>query len=152
MREPSAPQTELPAMRGARVDTDVTVKTRPTRKHQVKVSLRRADAKEISLLARQEGEGTGTLIRRLALKHLAALAKPAGAKLRPPAREADKVKLGNHLSVWFTDEDYALLRRVSAIAGVTVSGYLGRTVLEPWLLGRRAAIAKAPAPAQPQRP
>lgn len=123
---------------------------RPIRNHQVKVSLRHVDAMEITSFARREGTGTGTFVRRLALIHLRGLQKPGVATAPSPARESDKVALGDHICVWFADEEHALLQHFSTAAGFTVSGYLGRCVLEPWLRMRRYAPAKTLA--TPQSP
>lgn len=133
------------------IDADVSLRRRDTRKHQVKVSLCREDAAEISSFALREGAGVGTLVRRLALKHVAALCKLRVATPPVCIREGDRVNLGHHVSVWFTDEEYTLLQRFATGAEVTVSGYIGRCVLESWLLRRRVALGLASTTAHPSR-
>lgn len=135
-------------------DLEMLMARASTRTHQVKVSLRQSDAMEIMSLARHQGTGSGTVVRRLALAHLTAVQKSEVAAVPAPARESDTVRFGHHIAVWFTDEEHALLQRFSAAAGFTVSGYLGRCVLEPWLrFKRRNALAKMPAMAEtPRRP
>jgi len=111
---------------------------RELRVHQVKVSLRAEDAIDVARCARDEGIGGGTFIRRLVLRYLAAQNRArAGTPTPRLDRDGDRVKLGSHVSAWFTDGEYELLRRLVAETELTVSGYVGRRVIEPWLIERR---------------
>ena len=108
------------------------------RVHQVKISLRREDAVDVACCARDEGIGSGTLVRRLVLRHLAAQRKSRVATSPSRAyRDCDRVRLGSHVSSWFTADEHALLRQLVSGSDLTVSGYLGRRVIEPWLIERR---------------
>jgi hypothetical protein len=101
---------------------------------------------DVASCARDEGVGGGTFVRWLTLRHLAALKKAGvttAVALRAD-RDIDPVKLGSHISLWLTDDEYALLRRLAAAIGLTVSGYLGRCVVERWLLARRKRLASTP--------
>jgi hypothetical protein len=111
------------------------------RTHQVKVSLCRIDAAEIASAARDEGVGCGTYVRRITLRHLAAL-RTTGPTERdglPAAvtRDRDAGTFGFHISVLFSADEYAHLQRLTGVGELTVSGYLGRCVVERWLLARR---------------
>jgi hypothetical protein len=111
------------------------------RLHQVKVSLCEADAADIISLAREEGVGRGTYLRRLALRHLMALTKASVSAARPAVtRDRDTRKFGMHISVLLTEPEYADFQRLAADVQLTVSGYLGRCVVERWLLARRRRI------------
>ena len=134
-----------------RIRVEMVMAGRPIRKHQVKVSLHQVDAMEIASFARREGAGIGTFVRRLALIHLRGLQKLGVATVPSPVRDSDKVTFGHHVSVWFTDEEHAVLRHFSTTAAYTVSGYLGRCVLEPWLRMRRNTVTKAAATTQSSR-
>jgi hypothetical protein len=85
---------------------------------------------------------------------MAALTRPGVAT--PPAPlfvdTHDTLKFGCHVSVWFADDEHALLQRVATTTGLTVSGYLGRYVVERWLRARRDRLAKAPETAERRRP
>jgi hypothetical protein len=113
--------------------------------HQVKISLHEADAVEIGRCAQASGVGTGTLVRGLARQHLTALRRVA--TFAPPRRADDiRAKFSSHVFVWLADDEYAPLQRAAATAGCTVSSYLGRHIVEPWLRMRRTRQARADAP------
>jgi len=118
---------------------------RPLHAHQVKVSLREADARAIERYARASGVGAGTFVRGLALKHLVVLRRVA-ASASPRVADDARPRLASHVSVWLADDEYALLRNAAMTIGSTVSGYLGRYVVEPWLQTRRTRQLEAETP------
>ena len=131
----------------ARIDRELRV-------HQVKISLCRQDAEEVASWARSEGVGSGTLVRLITLRHLTALTKSGGAARKTPSminHDKDKVKFGAYISAWFTNSEYIQLHDLAAVYQLTVSGYLGRCVVERSLVARRNRLAIPPgAPKPPQ--
>lgn len=116
---------------------------RELRVHQVKISLRLQDATEVASCARNEGVGSGPFIRSLTLRHLAGLTKARQVQRTSSssvARDSDRMKFGSHISVWFTNEEHASLMRFGIERGLTVSGYIGRCVVERWLSARRQRL------------
>jgi len=52
-------------------------------------------------------------------------------------RDRDATKFGSHISVLFTQNEYAALQRLASVVQLSVSGYLRQCVVERWLLARR---------------
>jgi hypothetical protein len=121
------------------------------RTHQVKVSLEAQDAAEVASCAQEEGVACGTFVRRLTLRHLAAVKTTrVTASVPRVSRDNDARKFGCHVSVLFTADEYARLQQLAG-TGQTVSGYVGRCVVERGLLARRSRLGSPSGSTQPRR-